>query len=147
MEPRISVITLGVRDLERSLAFYRDGLGLPTSGIVGTEFVGDETRPGGAAAMFDLRGGLILALYGRADLAKDANIPVPPPQSGEFSIGYLVPAREDVDSVLAEAQRAGATVTARAADRPWGIYSGYFRDPDGHLWEIIWNPRIDLEPS
>jgi catechol 2,3-dioxygenase-like lactoylglutathione lyase family enzyme len=146
MEARINVITLGVSDLERSLAFYR-GLGLESQGIVGTEFVGDESSPGGAAAMFDLRGGLILSLYGRADLAKDANIPVPPPQSGEFSMGYLVENREEVDALLKEAESLGATVTERPHDRPWGIYSAYFLDPDGHLWEIIWNPRVDIAGS
>jgi catechol 2,3-dioxygenase-like lactoylglutathione lyase family enzyme len=140
MEPRIHVITLGVSDLERSLAFYR-ALGLESSGIIGTEFVGDETSPGGTAAMFELDNGVTLALYGREDLAKDANIPTPPPQSGEFSIGHLVPSREAVDLVLARAEAAGATLTDEPHERPWGIYSGYFRDPDGHLWEIIWNPR------
>lgn len=147
MEPRVNFITLGVSDLERSLAFYRDGLGLPTPGIIGTEFVGDATTAGGAAAMFELRGGLILALYGRDNLAKDANITSPPPQSGAFSIGYLVPSREDVDAVLQEAERAGASLTDKPHDRPWGIYSGYFRDPDGHLWEVIWNPQVDAGPE
>jgi hypothetical protein len=145
MEPRINVITLGVGDLDRSLAFYRDGLGLSSPGIVGTEFVRDEKTPGGSAAMFDLRGGLILSLYGRDDLAKDANIAPPPPQSGEFSLGYLVANREDVDAVLAEAERAGALLTDKPHERPWGIYSGYFRDPDGHLWEVIWNPQMNVE--
>ena len=140
MEPRIHVITLGVGDLDRSLAFYR-ALGFESPGVIGTEFVGDDTNPGGAAAMFQLDNGVTLALYGRADLAKDANIPVPPPRSGEFSIGQLVATREDVDAVLAQAEAAGATLTDPAHERPWGIYSGYFRDPDGHLWEIIWNPR------
>jgi uncharacterized protein len=145
VQSRINVITLGVSDLDRSLTFYRDRLGLSSPGIVGTEFVGDETTPGGAAAMFDLRGGLILSLYGRADLAKDASIPLPPGGSGEFSIGYLVSHRGEVDALLAEAKRAGATVTDEPHERPWGIYSGYFRDPDGHLWEIIWNPRLDID--
>jgi len=142
MELRIDVITLGVSDLGRSLAFYR-ALGLEFSGVIGTEFAGDETNPGGAAAMLQLDNGVTLALYGRGDLAKDANIPVPPPQSGEFSIGFLVAGREEVDAVLAQAEAAGATLTDEPHERPWGIYSGYFRDPDGHLWEIIWNPRAD----
>jgi catechol 2,3-dioxygenase-like lactoylglutathione lyase family enzyme len=139
MESRIDVITLGVSDLERSLAFYR-ALGFESSGVIGTEFVGDDTNPGGAAAMFELENGT-LALYGRADLAKDANIPVPPRQSGEFSIGQLVASKAEVDEVLGKADDAGATLTDQPHERPWGIYSGYFRDPDGHLWEIIWNPR------
>jgi uncharacterized protein len=140
MERRIHVITLGVSDLDRSLAFYR-ALGFESSGVIGTEFVGDATTPGGAAVMFALDNDLTFALYGRDDLAKDANIPVPPLQSGEFSIGQLVASKDDVDKLLARAQAAGATLTDEPHERPWGIYSGYFRDPDGHLWEIIWNPR------
>jgi uncharacterized protein len=140
MEPRIDVITLAVSDLERALEFYR-ALGLVSPGVIGTEFAGDDTTPGGAAAMFELGGGLILALYSRADLAKDANIALGPPQSGEFSIGHLVPTKAQVDAVLAEAEAAGATLTDEPHERPWGIYSGYFRDLDGHLWEVIWNPR------
>ena len=134
------MITLAVDDLERALAFYR-ALGLESPGIVGTEFVGDDTTPAGAAAMFRLQDGLLLALYPRTELAKDANIPVGRPQSGEFSLGHTVASREEVDAVLAQAEAAGATLTDRPHERPWGIYSGYFRDLDGHLWEIIWNPR------
>ena len=140
MQPRIHVITLAVSDLDRALAFYR-GLGLESAGVIGTEFAGDVTNPAGATAVFDLHGGLLLALYPRTELAKDANIPLGPPQSGEFSIGHAVASKADVDAVLAQAEAAGATVTDQAHDRPWGIYSGYFRDPDGHLWEIIWNPE------
>jgi catechol 2,3-dioxygenase-like lactoylglutathione lyase family enzyme len=142
MRPRIDVLTLGVADLERSLAFYR-ALGLESGGVIGTEFVGDEATPGGAAAMFELQNGLILSLYGRDDLAKDANATFDAPGRGEFSVGHLVASREDVDAVLAQAEAAGATVTDEPHDRPWGIYSGYFRDPDGHLWEVIWNPRAE----
>ena len=141
MEPRIHVITLAVRDLDRALAFYRDGLGLESAGVVGTEFTGDDDTPAGAIALFRLEGELILSLYPRTELAKDADVPFGPPKSGEFSIGHLVATREDVDELLAQAEAAGATRTAPAHDRPWGIYSGYFRDLDGHLWEIIWNPR------
>jgi uncharacterized protein len=133
---RIHVLTLGVADLERSLAFYR-ALGLESEGIIGTEF------PGGTAAMFELEGGLILALYGRKDLEQDANATFDAPGRGEFSIGHLVRTRQEVDAVLVEAFTAGATLTEEPRDRPWGIYSGYFRDPDGHLWEVIWNPRAD----
>ena len=134
MQPSIHVLTLGVADLERSLAFYR-ALGFDSEGIIGTEF------PGGTAAMFDLRGGLVLALYGRKDLERDANATFDAPGRGEFSIGHIVGSRDEVDAVLAAAQAAGATLTEQPYDRPWGIYSGYFRDPDGHLWEVIWNPR------
>ncbi len=143
MQPRIHVITLAVGDLNRALAFYRDGLGLESAGVVGTEFAGDETTPAGAIAMFDLHGGLILALYPRTELAKDANIPVGPPTYGEFSIGHAVATKADVDALLARAAAAGATLTDRPHDRPWGIYSGYFRDLDGHLWEIMWNPDLE----
>jgi uncharacterized protein len=143
MEPRIHVITLAVSDLERALAFYRDGLGLESPGVVGTEFVGDDTTPAGAVAMFQLAGGLILALYPRSELAKDAEVPLEPPKTGEFSIGHAVASKADVDAVLAQAKAAGATLTGQPHDRPWGIYSGYFRDLDGHLWEVMWNPRLD----
>ena len=142
MESRIDVITLAVADLERALAFYRDGLGLKSGRVIGTEFVGDEVEPNGAVAMFELQGGLILCLYPRTELAKDAKVPLAPPKAGEFSIGHAVTSRAEVDAVLSQAQAAGAALTDQAHDRPWGIYSGYFRDPDGHLWEVIWNPRL-----
>jgi catechol 2,3-dioxygenase-like lactoylglutathione lyase family enzyme len=142
MEPRIDLITLAVSDLERSLEFYRDGLGLESGELIGTDYPGDELTPAGAAAMFKLTGGLMLMLYPRSELAKDAGIAPGSAHSGEFSIGHLVSSREDVDAVLACAEDAGATLTDRPHDRPWGIYSGYFRDLDGHLWEVIWNPRM-----
>jgi catechol 2,3-dioxygenase-like lactoylglutathione lyase family enzyme len=142
MEPRIDVITLAVADLERALAFYRDGLGLESRGVIGTEFVGDEIEPNGAIAMFELQGGMILCLYPRTELAKDAKVPPGPPRTGEFSIGHAAASKAEVDAVLAQAKAAGATLTDQAHDRPWGIYSGYFRDPDGHLWEVLWNPQF-----
>jgi uncharacterized protein len=141
MDARVHVITLGVADLERALAFYRDGLGLESKGIVADEFVGDEQNAAGAIAIFELDGGLVLTVYPRSELAKDANVTVTEDGSGSFSLGQLVDRREAVDATLAQAERAGAVVTDPPRDRPWGIYSGYFRDPDGHLWEIIWNPR------
>jgi catechol 2,3-dioxygenase-like lactoylglutathione lyase family enzyme len=140
MQSRVHVITLAVADLDRSLEFYR-GLGLTSAGVVGTEYIGDDQNPAGAIAMFNLDGGVILALYPRTELAKDATVPLGPQKSGEFSIGHLVGSKQDVDVLLAQAEEAGATLTAPAHERPWGIYSGYFRDLDGHLWEIIWNPR------
>lgn len=145
MQPRIHVITLAVNDLNRALAFYRDGLGLESTGLIGTEFAGDETSAAGAVATFQLQGGLILALYPRTELAKDANIPFEPPKTGEFSLGHAVDSKAAVDALLAQATAAGATLTDHPHDRPWGIYSGYFRDPDGHLWEILWNR--DLQDS
>jgi uncharacterized protein len=143
MKPRIHVITLAVGDLHRALAFYRDGLGLETKGVIGAEFAGDETTPAGATATFDLHGGLILALYPCTELAKDATIPLGPPTAGQFSIGHAVASKAAVDALLAQAAAAGATVTDQPHDRPWGIYSGYFRDLDGHLWEVLWNPELE----
>jgi hypothetical protein len=140
LEHRIDIVTLAVADLERALAFYREGLGFAASGITGTQWPGDGETPAGDVVMFRLANGLTLALYPRSELAKDAEIPPGPAQSGEFSLGHLVGSRDDVDALLARAQAAGATVMA-AHDRPWGIYSGYFRDPDGHLWEVICNLR------
>lgn len=140
MERRIDVITLAVRDLERALAFYGEGLGLKSRGVTATEFAGDGTNPAGAVVMFRLDAGLTLALYPRTDLAKDARVPPGPAQSGEFSLGQIVANRSDVDALLAQAEAAGATITDKPHQRPWDIYSGYFRDPDGHLWEIIHNP-------
>jgi uncharacterized protein len=143
MEPRIHVLTLAVSDLDRALSFYRDGLGLDSAGVIGTEFAGDDDNPAGAVVMFHLNGGLILALYPRAELAKDADVPLGPPKTGEFSIGHVVASQGDVDALLARAEAAGATLPGPPHDRPWGIYSGYFSDPDGHLWEIIFNPELD----
>lgn len=140
MKPRIQVITLAVRDLERSLAFYRDGLGLPTKGIVGSEFLGTATDAAGAAAFFELEGGLMFALYPRAELAKDAGIAPGAESSTEFSIGHIVDSKDAVDEMLETARAAGAVVIGAPHERPWGIYSGYFKDLDGHLWEVIWNP-------
>jgi catechol 2,3-dioxygenase-like lactoylglutathione lyase family enzyme len=139
VDPRLNVITLAVDDLERSLAFYRNGLGLQTKGVVATDVVDEETGAAGAIVIFKLECGLLLTLYPRTELAKDAAVPAGPPQIGQFSLGQLVASRTEVDRILEQAAAAGAVVTP-PHDRPWGIYSGYFRDPDGHLWEIIWNP-------
>lgn len=139
MEPRLNVVTLGVDNLERALTFYRDGLGLRTNGVVAADLVDAETGAAGAIAVFTLEGGLVLALYPRSELAKDAAVQAGPPQLGQFSLGQLVGSRDEVDRILEQAAAAGAVVTP-PRDRPWGIYSGYFRDPDGHLWEVIWHP-------
>ncbi len=139
MKPRIKVITLGVADLEKSLAFYRNGLGLPTEGIIGTEY------EDGAVALFNLDDGLILALYPRAALAKDAHIPLSPPAPSELSLGHFVRSKEEVDAIMRQAEKAGAHVTDPAHDRFWGGYSGYFQDLDGHLWEIAWNPDLEVK--
>jgi uncharacterized protein len=139
MKSRIKVITLGVDDLKRSLAFYRDGMGLPTEGVIGTEF------EDGAVVFFNLNDDLILALYPRAALAKDAKVSLTPASPSEFSLGHNVNSRKDVDAVMKQAKDAGATITDPARDRFWGGYSGYFQDLDGHLWEIAWNPQWSVK--
>jgi len=134
MKPRITLVTLGVDDLPRAVAFYRDGLGLATEGIVGTEF------EHGAVAFFELEGGLKLGLWPRASLAHDAGLPVGPRSATEFALAHNVGSKDEVDAVLAQAQAAGAEPVKPAADTFYGGYAGYFRDPDGHLWEVAWNP-------
>ena len=136
MQPRITLITLCVDDLQRAVRVYRDGLGLETQGIVGEQF------EHGAVAFFDLAGGLRLALWPRASLAHDAGLPVGPRSTTEFCLAHNVGSREDVDAVLAQAQRAGANVVKPAQDTFWGGYAGYLQDPDGHLWEVAFNPEL-----
>ena len=138
MQPRITVLTLGVDDLERAVAFYRDGLGLKTDGIVGTEF------EHGAMAFFDLQAGLRLALWPRASLAHDAGIALSTPSATEFSLGHNVASRGEVDAVMEQAAQAGARIIKPAQETFWGGYAGYFQDPDQHLWEIVWNPQWSL---
>ena len=135
MKPRVSLITLGVDDLERAVAFYRDGLGLATDGVCGTEF--DH----GAVAFFDLQPGLKLAVWPRTSLAHDTGLPAGARSATEFSLAHNVDSREAVDAVMAEAARAGAHVLKPAQTAFWGGYAGYFQDPDGHVWEIVWNPE------
>jgi uncharacterized protein len=136
MKARITMLTLGVDDLERSLKFYRDGLGFATQGIVGTEF------ENGAVVFFDLDAGMKLAVWKRSDLALDVGVKVTPPSITELSIGHNVRTREEVDQVMRQAAQAGARVVKPACDTFWGGYAGYFQDPDGHLWEIAWNPAL-----
>jgi len=136
MKPRITLITIGVDDLERSLAFYRDGLGLATNGIIGTEF------EYGAVVFFDLESGLKLALYPRESLSKDSGLALGQTSVTEFSIGHNVRSKKEVDEVMAQAKKARAVIVKEARDTFWGGYAGYFQDPDGHLWEIAWNPQI-----
>ncbi|OGA27587.1 MAG: glyoxalase [Betaproteobacteria bacterium RIFCSPLOWO2_12_61_14] len=138
MKPRITVITIGVDDLEKSLAFYRDGLGLPTQGITGAEF------EHGAVAFFDMQAGLKLAIWPRANIAYDAGIPLGAPSTTELTLGHNVASRAEVDNVMEQARKAGAVIIKPAQDTFWGGYSGYFKDPDGHLWEIVWNPQWEL---
>ena len=134
MKPRVSVITLAVDDLERSLRFYRDGLGLSTPGIIGQEF------EHGAVVFFELSGGLRLAIWPRESLAHDSGLPVTASSSMELSLGHNVSSRAEVNEVMAQARSAGAKIVKDAQDTFWGGYGGYFLDPDGHLWEVVWNP-------
>lgn len=136
MRPRVSLITLGVDDLQRAVRFYRDGLGLKTEGIVGHEF------EHGAVAFFDLQPGLRLALWPRASLAQDAGLPLGGRGTADLCLAHNVASKVEVDAVMAEAAAAGAVIAKPARETFWGGYAGYFRDPDQHLWEIAWNPRM-----
>ena len=136
MKPRITVLTIGVDNLEKSYEFYHNGLGLASKGIVGTEF------EHGAIAFFELENGITLALYPRKSLALDAGIPLSAPSPTEFSIGHNVRSKAAVDSLMELAKKAGAKIKEPARDRFWGGYSGYFQDPDGHLWEVVYNPNM-----
>jgi uncharacterized protein len=139
MKARITLITLGVDNLEKAVAFYRDGLGLATKGIVGTEF------EFGAVAFFELQSGLRLAVWPRSSIARDCGIPVAPPSPTDFIIGHNVASREEVDAVMAQAKRAGAITVKEAHDTFYGGYAGYFQDPDKHLWEVACNPDFKVE--
>jgi catechol 2,3-dioxygenase-like lactoylglutathione lyase family enzyme len=151
MQARITVITLTVTDLDRAVGFYRDGLGWDTEGIIGTEF------EDGAVAFFDLAGGLTLALWPRMSLAHDARLGAPAvgtspvgsmPGAGpsaDLSLGHNVRSRGEVDSTFQHAVAAGATPVRPPQPTSWGGYSAYIADPDGHLWEIVYNP--DLIPQ
>ncbi|MCB0125437.1 MAG: VOC family protein, partial [Caldilineaceae bacterium] len=132
-----TVLTLGVEDLERALHFYRDGLGFATEGIMGQEF------EYGAVVFIDLQAGLRLALWPRQSIAHDTGLPVAQPSATEFTLGHNVSSKEEVDAVMAQAAAAGATIIKAAHNTFWGGYSGYFQDPDGHLWEVVWNPAWD----
>lgn len=136
MKPRITVITLCVDDLERSLKFYRDGLKFNTPGIIGTEF---EI---GAVAFFDLQPGLQLAIWPRKSLAIDSGLPLDKPSATELSLGHNVASRAEVDAVMEQVRSAGAVIVKPAQDTFWGGYAGYFQDPDRHLWEVVWNPQL-----
>ncbi len=141
MKPCITVITLGVDDLERAVAFYRDGLGLATKGIIGTEF------ENGAVAFFNLQNGLKLALWPRCSLAADTGLPLLSPTAQassalELSLGHNVDSREAVDAVMRQAAEAGARTVKPAQETFYGGYAGHFQDPDGHLWEVVFNPGL-----
>ncbi len=136
MKPRITMITIGVDDLERALRFYRDGLGLKTEGIFGTEF------EYGAVAFFDLQAGLKLAIWPRKSLAQDSGLALSSPSPTEFTLGHNVSSKAEVDAVMEQARKAGAMIVKPAQETFWGGYAGYFSDPDRHLWEVVWNPQL-----
>lgn len=135
MEPKITMITIGVDDLERSLRFYRDGLGLETEGIIGKEF------EYGAVAFFDLQAGLKLAVWPRKSISRDTGIPLSASGPTELTLGHNVSSKEEVDTVMEQAKKAGAVIVKPARETFWGGYGGYFQDPDQHLWEVAWNPH------
>lgn len=139
MKPRITVITIGVDDLEKALRFYRDGLGLRTQGIVGKEF------EFGAVAFFDLQAGLKLALWPRESISHDSGLPLSAPNPIEFTLGHNVSSKSEVDAVMDQAKAAGAVIVKPAHDTFWGGYAGYFQDPDRHLWEVAWNPQLVVQ--
>ena len=139
MKPRITVITIGVDNLERSLRFYRDGLGLKTEGIFGTEF------EYGAVAFFDLQAGLKLAIWPRKSISLDTGLPLGNPSATELTIGHNVSSKAEVDAVMEQAKSAGAVIVKPAQDTFWGGYAGYFQDPDRHLWEVVWNPQLVVQ--
>jgi len=138
MKPGTAILTIGVDNLERSFRFYHEGLGLASEGIVGKEF------EHGAVAFFDLQNGLRLALYERVNLAWDCGLPPHAASPTEFAIGHFVNSREDVDATMQLAKVAGATIVKPAQETFWGGYAGYFQDPDGHLWEVGYNPASVL---
>ena len=131
MKPRISIVTLGVKDLEKSTRFYRDGLGWPTEG----------NFPG--ITFFKLQG-TWLALFPRDELAADAQVSAQGQGFSGITLAHNVGSKEEVDAVLKEAEKAGAQIMKTARDMSWGGYSGNFADPDGYLWEVAWNPHLDL---
>ncbi|MFC5972693.1 VOC family protein [Halomarina salina] len=134
MEPHISIVTLGVSDLDRSVRFYDEGLGLPLR----------ERDPDSNVAFFELAGAW-LSLYPRDLLAEDATVPADGSGFAGVTIAHNVATREGVDDVLAQAEAAGGDLVKSGEEVFWGGYSGYFADPDGHLWEVAWNPDFDLD--
>jgi len=132
MDPRISMVTLGVADLERSTEFYRDGLGLP------------ERESEGDISFFETAS-TWLALYPREELADDATVPAEGSGFRGFTLAHNVDSEARVDAVLDEAEAAGAEIVKPGQEVFWGGYSGYFADPDGFLWEVAWNPGFPLD--
>lgn len=138
MKPRITVLTLGVNDLDRAVEFYRDGLGLQTEGIIGKEF------DYGAVAFFNLQNGVRLALWPRKSISTDTKLTQKEPSPTDFTIGHNVASKEEVDEVMEQAKNAGAKIVKAAQDTFYGGYAGYFQDLDQHLWEVVWNPAFEI---
>ncbi|MHA4846647.1 VOC family protein [Flavitalea antarctica] len=141
MKARITVLTLGVKDLEKSVEFYHKGLGLATKGIVGKEF------DNGAVAFFNLENGLTLALWPKTSISADTNIPIGQSSPLEFTIGHNVSSKQEVIEVLNEVSKAGGKIVKTAQDTFYGGFAGYFADPDDHLWEVAWNPQLERTGS
>lgn len=139
MNQRINMLTLGVNDLNKSMEFYKKGFGWQTKGIVGTEY------ENGAVVLFELDKGRMLGLYERKNLAWDSKLPLQTPSATEFSIGYFVNSKKEVEAIMEQAKKAGAKITKPAQKAFWGGYHGYFQDIDGHLWEIGYNPSWEIE--
>lgn len=139
MKPRITVITIGVDDIEISLRFYRDGLGLKTEGIIGKEF------EHGAVAFFDLQAGLKLAIWPRKSISHDSGLPLSSASPTEFTLGHNVSSKAEVNAIMEQVKNAGAVIVKPAQDTFWGGYAGYFQDPDQHLWEVVWNPLLIVQ--
>ncbi len=142
MKPRVSFVTLTVADLDRARRFYKDGLGLPASEVIGAE-MGEDMK----VVFIKMNPGLILALWPRTSLVKESGVLAGPPNPAEFSLAHNVGTKAEVDEVIAEAKAAGATIPVPASAKVWGGYSGYFQDPDGHLWEIAWNPDFPVQDA
>lgn len=139
MQARISVIILAVLDLEASLRFYRDGLGFPSEGIMGEEF------EYGAVAFIQLQSGLKLALWPQRSIQQDTGLEPSPICPTQMTLGHNVYSPLEVDQAMAQAERAGTKIIKPAHTTFYGGYAGYFQDPNGHLWEIVWNPDFDKD--
>lgn len=135
MKPAIAVLTLGVTDLQRAVHFYRDGLGWPTNGITGGEF------PYAAVAYFELQQGLKLALWPKKSISFDTKIPVSTPSATELVLVHYVAHQEEIGVILEKVSAAGGTIIKPVTDNFWKGCAAYFQDPDGHLWEVAWNPE------
>lgn len=136
MKPQVAVITLGVENLQRSLTFYRDGMGLLSKGIKREGYQQREV------VMLDMQSGLKLALLHRDTLSLQTGILRTSPNSSAFSLSHIVSSKMAVYILMDHVERAGATIVKAAGNTQWGGYAGYFQDPDGHTWEIAWDEEV-----